>query len=359
MFHLKELWSKKWFKIVFFILLVIIVIAVALFGYVWAKLDKISYDSETGSQVVLDESGDLGELDEDYVVDVEGLEIFEEAPTIPDTDVNQSKDVINILLIGSDERTEEYNARSRADSMTIVSINKKLNTVRLVSLERGTGVPILEGEYAGEYDLLTHIFRWGGADLLVKTVEHCFKVDIDHYVRLNFESVTNIIDAIGGITIEITKREAYGLNEARDIGERAIEVKDGEVRMDGKVALRFARLRSIDSNWRRVERQRKVILAVVDELKDSSLTELNELADVVLPMIHTNMTKTDIANLILYAPNFFNSEFDQMTIPKAGTYGGMAIRNGSYARAIDFEVNNDLLYRFLYEGATSEELLAE
>ena len=129
--------------------------------------------------------------------------------------------------------------------------------------------------------------------------------------------------------------------------------------LDGGNALAYARLRAIDSDWQRVGRQRKVILAVVDALKESSLLELNELADTVLPLIQTNLTKLEIAELILYAPNFLTSEFDQMTIPKQGTYGGMKIRNGASAFAVDFELNNDLLHRFLYEGASSAQLLAE
>jgi LCP family protein required for cell wall assembly len=229
--------------------------------------------------------------------------------------------------------------------------------VRLVSLERGIGVPILEGKYAGEYDLLTHIFRWGGADLLIKTVEHCFKIDVKHYVRLNFAAVEKIVDTIGGIDLEISEDEAFGLNEWA--GDRNRIVHSGVNRVNGETALRFARLRWIDSDWQRVGRQRKVILSVVNELKDSSLKELDDLADEVLPLIQTNLTKLEIAELILYAPNFLRSEFDQMTIPKQGTYGGMAIRKGAGAFAVDYEINNDLLYRFLYEGATSEELLAE
>ena len=130
-------------------------------------------------------------------------------------------------------------------------------------------------------------------------------------------------------------------------------------RVNGDTALRFARLRHIDSDWQRVGRQRKVILAVVDELKSSDLAELNQLADTILPLIQTNLTKLEIAELMLYAPNFLRSQFDQMTIPKQGTYGGIKIRNGAWGFGVDYEINNDLLYRFLYEGATSEELLAE
>lgn len=351
---MKALWARKWFRILTCALLVFGLLAGALFLYIWNKLDMISF-----ADGILGEINISDDVPDDLEIDMEGLEILEEAPTVPEGDIFGSKDVINVLLIGSDERTDEFNSYSRADSMTLVSINKKLGTVRLISMERGTGVPILEGEYAGKYDLLTHIFRWGGAELLEKTIEHCFKIEIDHYVRLNFDSVTNIIDTIGGISMEITKREAGALNDVREFGSPKLPYEDGVVRMDGATALSFARLRAIDSNWRRVERQRKVIMAVVDELKDSSFSELNDLLNVVLPMIHTNMSKKDIAGLMLYAPQFFQSEFDQMTVPRQGKYSGVKLRNGKYGRAIDFEFYGDQMYRFIYEGATSEELLAE
>jgi LCP family protein required for cell wall assembly len=290
------------------------------------------------------------------------LEINEVPPTVPESDVIESDGVMNILLIGTDERTSQYHTNARADSMIIVSINKNRNTVRLVSLERGIGVPILDGEYKGEYDLLTHIFRWGGADLLVRTVEHCFKIDVDHYVRLNFSAVKDIVDAVGGIQVNLSGAEADYLNSALDYhstsGNQEILVA-GSNHVDGGTALAYARLREIDSDWQRVGRQRKVILAVVDALKGSTLLELNSLADTVLPLIQTNLSKIQIAELVLYAPNFLQSEFDQLTIPKKGTYGGMTIRGGGGAFAVDYEVNNAILKEFLYGDATSEELLAD
>ena len=347
-----------------FVLLLLLLVGL----FIWKKLDMITYADEVpaysmeATEALLDESvsdviSNSEPVSEDYVVELDPSLETVETPEIPDTDVAVDDHVMNILLIGTDERTAQYNTNARADSMILVSINKDLHTVRLVSLERGIGVPILEGELEGQYDLLTHVFRWGGADLLIKTVEHCFKVDVNHYVRVNFAAVEKIVDAIGGIELEFTSREAHGLNEWA--AEHEKQVKSGVNRVDGNTALRFARLRWIDSDWQRVGRQRKVILAVVNELKSADLTKLNQLADTVLPLIQTNLTKLEIAELMLYSPNFLRSQFDQMTIPKQGTYGGMGIRNGGGAFAVNYEINNDLLYRFLYEGATSEELLAE
>ena len=342
--------SKKLGKALLIFALLAFLFVFAIGAFLWNKLDLINFADEIKFQF-------SDEPFEEFSADLGDMELSATAPPIQDSEIYNDQDVINILLIGTDERTMEFHYSARSDSMILVSIDTEDKTVKLVSFERAIGVPILEGEYAGQYDLLTHIFRWGGSELLVKTIEHCFKIDIDHYVRLNFSSVRGIVDAIGGIDLELTAMEAVGING--DIYEDYSIMKEGMNHLDGAEALSFARLRRIDSDWKRVERQRKVILAVVEKLKGSSLLTLNELANTVLPMIQTDMSKMDIAELVLYAPNFLSSTFDQMTIPKEGTYGGMQIRNPGGAFAVDYEINNDLLYRFLYEGATSEELLAE
>lgn len=347
---LRKLFTGRFAKIVLGIILVLVICVVGFFSFVWNKLDLIQYSDEIDHQV-------LEVVDDTEFVDIGDLAISDTAPVIPDTEIIAEDNIQNILVLGTDERTKNFNYSARSDAMILVSINKDLETVRLVSFERAIGVPILEGELQGQYDLLTHIFRWGGSDLVVKTIEHCFKIDIDHYVRVNFNSVRMIVDTIGGINLNLTGAEATAINE--NLYNGAGILGSGENHLNGEQALSFARLRRIDSDWKRVERQRKVILAVVDALKGSSLLTLNDLADTVLPMVQTDMSKFDIAELVLYAPNFLVSEFDQMTIPKQGTYGGIPIRNNSYGYGVDYEINNDILYRFLYEGASSEALLEE
>lgn len=362
--------NKKWKKLLLAVLLVIVALIGGVFAFLWAKLDLIQYDNEVdysayAETVPQQESGEessetVPETEPEETIDLSGLEMVETAPVIPDSEIFEDSDVLNILVIGTDERTKDFSASARSDCMILVSIDRSRNTVKLVSLERGIAAPILEGTYAGQYDWLTHIFRYGGAELLRKTVEYCFKVDVDHYVRFNFTSVESVIDAIGGVDIELTAREAMGLNGQISTNAKAKHwMTEGVNHMDGYDTRQYARLRYIDSDWKRVERQRKVILAVVEAVKNSSLIELNELANTVLPMVQTNLTKLEIAELVLYAPNFLKSSFDQMTIPKQGTYGGMGCIQGRGGFAVDYEINNDLLHRFLYEGATSEELLAE
>lgn len=357
--------KRKFWTIILVVVLVIFILIAAVFGFLWSKLDLIQFadeidDSDYYRTPATDANGDLlkepvnGE--DDLVVDIEGLKQVEAAPLIPESEIFADENVLNILLIGTDERTNEFNVNARSDSMIIVSIDQEKNTVKLVSLERGIGVPILEGQYEGQYDLLTHVFRYGGSELLMKTVEHCFKIDVDHYVRLNFNSVKQVVDTIGGIDVEFTKAEAdylgqfYAQNSSTGTQQ---PLKTGLNHLDGGNALAYARLRAIDSDWKRVGRQRTVIIAVVEALKGSSLLKLNELADVVLLLVQTNLTKMEIAELILYAPNFLQAEFDQMTIPKQGTYGGMSIMGGKGAFAVDYEVNLPILHEFLY-GAEAE-----
>lgn len=347
---LRKFFSHKIVKALAVVAIAILLCAVCIVAIVWRKLDLIQYDTDFGAPPVT-------APEEVAAVDEPDAEIVTIEPTVVETEPSASDYVQNILVIGTDERTKDFHDDARSDCMILVSIDKQNKTVKLVSFERAIAVPILEGDYAGEDDLLTHIFRWGGADLLVRTIEHCFDLEIDHYVRMNFTSVQQVVNAIGGINIELSWAEAVAINEVFYDGNWG--VLPGNNRLYGKQALFYARLRKLDSDWQRVGRQRKVILAVVEKLKESSLLTLFDLADTVLPMIQTDMTKEEIVQLVLYAPSFFQSGFDQMTIPKQGTYGSAPIRNNSYGFGVDYEINNDLLYRFLYEGASSEELLAE
>lgn len=334
------------FIIILFAILVLLVFSVA--AYVWSKLDKLQYDD-----LSLDQTFPVSETEavSEELIDISGLELVETAPEISDAEVAQKEDVINILIIGTDERTKDFSTNARSDCMILASIDRTNNAVKLVSLERGMGVPVLEGKYEGQYDWLTHIFRYGGASLLMKTVEHCFKIEVDHYVRFNFTSVTSVVDAVGGVEVELTSSEAGYLGlfcqDYSTTGNQA-PLKEGLNVLDGGNALAFARLREIDSDWQRVQRQRRVILGVVDALKGSSLAELNNLLDEVLPLIQTNLTKLEIADLMLYAPNLLNATFDQMTIPQSGTYGGMRGMQGRSLFAVDFDTNAQILQEFLY-----------
>lgn len=343
---------KLLWKSVMIVIIVLMLLVVALAGFVVYKLSLIDYndgrlDNQMASQPAEEGSANPGDMTfGELIIDTSGLEEMETIPVIPDTDIQESKDVVNILLLGTDAYSGALTQYARSDSMILVSINKKEHTVKLVSLERGMGVYMETGEQAGKWDLLTHAFRWGGAALVCDCVEKHLRVEVDYYVRVTFTTVSTVVDAIGGIDMELTNREAAALREWFP------HLQGGMNHLNGAQALRFARLRSIDSDWQRVERQRKVILAAVDALQGASLKELNNLLDQTLPLIQTDMPMLEIAELMLYAPTFLQSEFDQMTIPKQGTYG---YKEGITGFAVDYEVNSQILKDFLYGTEETDE----
>ena len=341
--------KKKMPLILMGILILFVLTIVVAGGLIWSKLSLLQFDTGASSPAGHDVLDVQAFHESEPAVQEEQLQgLQEEAtePRIPQTSMKQEKNVLNILLIGTDERTKKFSKKARSDSMILVSVNINAKTVKLVSLERGMGVPVLAGPHKGEWDWLTHIFAYGGADLLMQTIEECFRVEVDRYIRVNFNTVTTAIDAIGGIEMDLSAAEAkFYTSELNN------PKKTGMNHLNGEETLMFARLRAIDSDWQRVERQRKVILAVKEKLKNVGLSELNQLSNQVLPLIQTNMTKTELLELILYCPDFIRSTFTQMTLPKHGTYGFRTGMEGREYFAADFDENSRILKEFLY-GAT-------
>ena len=190
---------------------------------------------------------------------------------------------------------------------------------------------------------------YGGADLMMREVRECFKVDVERYIRVNFATFKKGIDSVGGIDINLTAAEAAYLN-----GETKSKTYTAGVnRLDGIAALSYARCRHIDSDWHRIERQRNVIQAVVTKTKDLSVGELNTMLNNVLPLVQTNLTRLEITELLLSAPKYRGVEIKQMTVPISGSYGGMRGLGGRSLFSVDFDTNAKALREFIY-GVTAE-----
>lgn len=341
------------------VLIAIILLALLLaYLYISSKLDLIQYDTgHAGSSAnAVDTPAPAETPEETQTLDTSGLELVDDY-RLPQLEVRQEDDVLNILLLGTDERTAEYVDAARSDAIMLISLDFNRHTGKLVSFERAMGVLILEGDHEGDYDWLTHCFRYGGADLMLREVRELFRVDVDKYVRINLIGLIHLIDAVGGVEAELTQNEANAINLERyaQLKKGAVQeykpVSAGTNRIDGDTALIYARLRSIDSDWRRIERQRSLVQAFVSELRSADLGTLNELLDTLLPMVRTNFTRAELLKLLAKAPGMLDIEFDQMTIPVDGTYGYIPIMNGNVGYAPDLEVNAKLLEEFLYGGA--------
>ena len=190
---------------------------------------------------------------------------------------------------------------------------------------------------------------------MMREIEECFKVDVDHYIRVNFNTFEQLVNAVGGVDIDLTELEAQGLNgQVRTNARTHTEVHAGVNHLDGYDALQYSRLRYIDSDWQRVQRQRNVIQEVIAQTMNLGLLELNNLLDTILPLVQTNLTEGDITSLALsLAPKLSQVTVEQMTIPVEGTYGSMAGMGGRTLYAVDFETNAGILQDALY-GETAE-----
>ena len=239
------------------------------------------------------------------------------------------KDVVNVLLIGSDMRIPNTDDIGRGDVTMLCSLNKKTGAVKLASFERGTGVP-WEGH---EWLMLTSFYRFNGAAATTRVLGECFQIDFDGYAHVDFESFKDIVDAIGGVDVELTPAEAGKLNLPYS----------GMNHLDGEKALAFCRLRSIDSNWERTGRQRRTLQAVLTRAKGMSLTELSNLADTVLPMIDTNLDNETLTGLMMNGLKFAGKTADQLMVPDRDHIlpGGMG-----YNKA-DFDYEAERIREFL------------
>ena len=361
--------------------------------------EDYEYDAEGNLILKDDETGETFELAGISEEDIESLASQYELddsidPNELELNENLPDNIINILLIGLDVKgtkekkllTEQSEYAKRSDVLMILSLNTSDGSIKLSSIARNTFVEvpgrknktIIANSYGhANYDSNGKYASWTDTpETCMATVNRNFELNIQYYIALNFYGVVQIIEGLGGVDIDLTKTEATAINTYLSMstiknskGEKIshgraiantyddkngkrdkLKKQSGVQQLDGLQALMYARLRSIDSDWVRITRQRRVIQACMDSIKGSDLATLNKLADAVLPMISTNFTQTELLSLMTKAPKFMGVKFNQMTIPVQGSYGGMMVMGGRGAFAPDFEKNSQILKEFIYEN---------
>ncbi len=215
--------------------------------------------------------------------------------TTGNKNIMKSKNVINVLLIGADSR--QGTNTGNTDVMMVVSLNKKTKEIKLVSFFRDS---YLYMEHNGNscFNKLNAAFSFGGAECLMHTIERNYKIDIDNFVMVNFESFSKIIDAMGGINIDVEKYEADYINSFSKF--KKCDMPYGEnVKLNGLQALYFCRIRGCYANAdvSRTYNQRKVIEKMMDKVKSASLISLNKYIDTILPYVYTGFSESEILSL--------------------------------------------------------------
>ena len=198
----------------------------------------------------------------------------------------------NIAIFGIDSREDTYSKGNRSDCIIIASINNTTKEVKLISVYRDTYVQI-EGH---GLDKITHAYSYGEAPLAIKTLNTNLDLNITEFVTVNFDAVKDIIDNIGGISMNITSEEVShipGISKA------------GTYNLTGEQALAYARIRhATGGDYKRTERMRDVLTAVANKVKTFNVSQLNKFIDFVLPKIYTNITAADIFSLMPSATSF-------------------------------------------------------
>ena len=270
-------------KVFGIIVLVLIIILVAIIGATyWYITDKL---------------GKIQHVD----IDISQLDISEEAE-------KNLSGFRNIALFGIDSRSiDDYGEGNRSDCIIIASINNSTKEVKLLSVYRDTYVNI-EGH---GLDKITHAYSYGEAPLAIKTLNENFDLNIKEFVTVNFDAVAEAVNALGGVTIDVQQEEIQYINDyiketSRVTGISTTNVtKAGKQTLDGVQAVAYSRIRyTAGGDYKRTERMRTVIEAMVEKFKTKNISEMNQIIDKILPEVYTNIKASDIFTLLPSVASF-------------------------------------------------------
>ena len=305
------------------------------------------------SELLGSEDSAITGLTEDQMVDVTDLSVNTSLPP----------EWMNILMLGVDQRVQGESCRS--DTMIICSINTETSEVKLTSLMRDMAVEFDDlGANNGTYRINAANY-FGGPEMAMKTVNELLGLNIEKYVMVNFTGFTQICEALGGIEMDITLAEKDQINYnaykqfeiAKENGWDESNLADtnyyldeyGEnVHLNGRQALAYARIRKIDSDWERTNRQRKVLVAMMDKLRGTNMLQLLQLGGSLMQYVETNMTLEEIISIADKVLNSGLEGAETMVLPVTDTYVQETRNNQSMFYDIDWTTNAREVQNFIY-----------
>ena len=248
-----------------------------------------------------------------------------------------------MLLVGFDSREGSYSGNT--DVMMVASLNKKTKEIKLVSFLRDTYCYI-ETEKGFYYTKLNAAYSLGGIECLKETIENNYKIKIDNYVLVNFESFKAIIEALGGVSVKVEQYEAAYMNDGMGLNAPWVEA----VTLNGIETLTFCQMRMLDADGdvSRTRRQRQVIGAIIDKVSTATIGELNKYIDVFLPYIKTGYKKTEIISLGVSAltGKWYSYTVTELQMPTENTrISGNA---DFWIWVVDYELAANILQTELY-----------
>ena len=210
----------------------------------------------------------------------------------------------NIALLGIDSRADDYGLGNRSDCMMIASINQETSEIKLISVYRDTYVYVMENG-TKRLDKITHAYSYGGAQNTLKSLNEAMDLNITEFVTVNFDAVIAAVDSLGGVYIDIDNSEIKYINDYIDATSQSSGIKSthvtktGRQKLDGVQAVAYSRIRyTSGGDYKRTERMRTVVEAMLSKAKTLGVSQLNSFADTILPKIRTNISSGDIWGLV-------------------------------------------------------------
>ena len=336
-----------WGKILIGVLAFVLLAGGGVYLVIHYYYSQMTYQSDDEvvekNEEIFDEDENTGNLKE---IDPSSIQLDSAAQA------DQNSDVINILLCGEEAIHDD---RGRTDSIMIATINQKDNRLSLTSIMRDTYVKIP----GFSNNKINAAYHNGGMKTLVATIKENFGISVDGYVLVNFDSFEKIIDAVGGVDIELSSEEASYLNRTNYISNPSNRnVSVGMNHMNGNQALGYARVRYVskDGNvgdFARTLRHRTVMTAVYKKMMSKSTLELVAMIPDILPLLTTNIKKADLINYLTAGVSVRekNSKLRTLNVPIEGCYKITRVRTMSVILASPLDANVKKMHKFIY-GST-------
>ena len=316
-----------------------ILVGLSLF-FVWYKdylLNQITYETTDPNQVatIINEEGDVVALSD--LTEATRFTYVQDAP------------IKNFLLIGIDSRSKNYSKDGkgdRSDVIVVMSIDSQKGTIKLISIARDS-YAYFPG-YSKPHKI-NAAMSYGGPTLLQATVENCLRIKIDGYAYVNFSNMANIIDAVGGVYVNMTDGERKVANQyIRELSKSAELIYDTgkETWLNGTQAVAYARVRYVgNGDYERMERQVEVLRSLMNQYMKLSATKKLACMDDVLGSIVTNIDKKDVERYALdFLPSLKKAEMQYIQFPIEGT-----LNQGTYGGEWSMRVNWNALVPYVQE----------
>ena len=344
----KKRFNHKKYRVIFGVIaaLVGVLIGIVCFG-VWYKnylLSKITYQTKAPDAVItiINERGETVPLH--AVTQTTRFQYI------------QSEPVKNYLLIGIDSRSKYYNdsgTGERSDVICVLSVDKTHGTIKLISLPRD-GYALFPG-YEHFYKMNASM-SWNGPDLLKETVESVLRIPIEGYAYVNFNHMADIIDAVGGVYVDMTAGELAEANDHMSYTDPyATPIYDTGygVWLNGTQAVAYARVRHVgNGTYEREERHTEVLRSILDQFMKLSASEKMHAIEVVLESVVTDIDQSEIEKLALtYLPSLSDPEIQYLQLPVEGTYNS-GMYGDEWSMRINWNANVPYAQEFLYGKTT-------